>query len=219
MDLIQAFSEHVAARIAAARRPSARAGEPAQYMAQFEPKYRRFEQLANRLLAEVIQPRMEAVARFFPGSRVRPAEQEHRCTVWFGYSERVPATGKVEITVDGDSQLDHVVLQCELRIIPSFVKYDSHEKLSLPVDEVDEPRLAAWVEERLMAFLDTYLQLDRGDEDSTDVVATDPVCGMQVNVAGALQADHRGHTYYFCSGECRQRFLEAPTRYVRLDVE
>ena len=216
MDPLLQFSERVAARLAEARR--APVCEAAQYMAQFEPKYRQFEQLADRLLSEVVQPRLESVASFFPGARVRPAAPEHRCVAWFGFCQRFPATARIELTVEWDQQLDHVVLHFDLRIMPSFVKYDGHDKLPLENVE-DEQHAAAWVEERLMAFLDTYLQLDQGDDDSIDVLAFDPVCGMQVNAATAVQADHRGHTYFFCSEQCRQRFIEAPKRYVRLEVE
>jgi YHS domain-containing protein len=219
MDRLDDFSQRVAARLAEARHAGAPASEAARYMAQFEPKYRQFEQLANRLLTEVIQPRLQTVARFFPGARVRPAVQEHRCVAWFGFCQRFPATARVELTVDCDQRLDHVVLQFDLSITPSFLKYDAHDKLPLPLENVDERRAAAWVEERLLAFLDAYLQIDRGEDDSLEVLATDPVCGMQVNAATALQTDHRGHAYYFCSEQCRQRFIEAPKRYVRLEVE
>ena len=45
-------------------------------------------------------------------------------------------------------------------------------------------------------------------------VATDPVCGMEVEVAGARhQADVDGVTYYFCCANCRSRFLKAPQEY------
>lgn len=44
--------------------------------------------------------------------------------------------------------------------------------------------------------------------------ARDPVCGMTVAVDTARHhADHAGHTYYFCCGGCRERFLAAPDRY------
>ena len=37
--------------------------------------------------------------------------------------------------------------------------------------------------------------------------AIDPVCGMQVQTANAPAQPHRdGHTYWFCSDRCRDRF-------------
>jgi xanthine dehydrogenase accessory factor len=45
--------------------------------------------------------------------------------------------------------------------------------------------------------------------------ATDPVCGMAVEVeAAARSADHERQTYYFCSDGCRRRFLEDPPSFL-----
>ena len=41
--------------------------------------------------------------------------------------------------------------------------------------------------------------------------ATDPVCGMSVDPhAGKPQADHGGHTYFFCSNGCKAKFAADP---------
>lgn len=45
--------------------------------------------------------------------------------------------------------------------------------------------------------------------------AVDPVCHMDVAIAGAAHtAEFEGTTYYFCCGGCRRRFLEDPPRYL-----
>ncbi len=38
----------------------------------------------------------------------------------------------------------------------------------------------------------------------------DPICGMIVDEATALPADRDGTKFYFCSEECRQKFLAIP---------
>ncbi len=44
--------------------------------------------------------------------------------------------------------------------------------------------------------------------------ATDPVCGMVVDVAGATWREaHGGRTVFFCARGCRDRFREDPDRY------
>jgi Cu+-exporting ATPase len=44
---------------------------------------------------------------------------------------------------------------------------------------------------------------------------TDPVCGMQVDLATSLlTADHKGTTYHFCSTRCQERFIAEPARYL-----
>ena len=42
----------------------------------------------------------------------------------------------------------------------------------------------------------------------------DPVCGMQVTESSDFKADHQGHTYYFCSEHCQQKFQQKPGSYV-----
>ena len=36
--------------------------------------------------------------------------------------------------------------------------------------------------------------------------AIDPVCGMNINTAGARTTVHEGSVYYFCSQSCREKF-------------
>lgn len=43
--------------------------------------------------------------------------------------------------------------------------------------------------------------------------AVDPVCGMTIATQGARSAVHEGHIYYFCSGNCRDKFEAAPASY------
>ena len=39
------------------------------------------------------------------------------------------------------------------------------------------------------------------------IVAIDPICGMTVDEATAPHAEKEWRTYYFCSDQCRQKFL------------
>ncbi len=43
-------------------------------------------------------------------------------------------------------------------------------------------------------------------------MATDPVCGMQVDPQTGLHAQRDGQDFYFCSEHCRQKFLTEPTQ-------
>lgn len=44
----------------------------------------------------------------------------------------------------------------------------------------------------------------------TQAATKDPICGMTVDKATALQAQRDGETFHFCSDYCRQTFLSAP---------
>jgi YHS domain-containing protein len=46
-------------------------------------------------------------------------------------------------------------------------------------------------------------------------VAIDPVCGMEVVMAGAVNtAEYRGRTWYFCGKGCRLEFQDDPERFL-----
>jgi uncharacterized membrane protein YraQ (UPF0718 family) len=44
--------------------------------------------------------------------------------------------------------------------------------------------------------------------------ALDPVCGMNVEVEKAAQAEYGGETYYFCCSHCQQAFEGSPEEYL-----
>jgi len=47
---------------------------------------------------------------------------------------------------------------------------------------------------------------------------TDPVCGMQVETdTAAASAEYAGHTYYFCSSHCQEKFTHNPQQYLQAD--
>ncbi|MEO7066224.1 MAG: heavy metal translocating P-type ATPase [Rhodanobacter sp.] len=55
---------------------------------------------------------------------------------------------------------------------------------------------------------------DQGS-DETPQMATDPVCGMQVDPANSKhQSTHEGQVFHFCSGGCKAKFEAEPTRYL-----
>ncbi|HXM30949.1 MAG TPA: YHS domain-containing protein, partial [Xanthobacteraceae bacterium] len=51
-------------------------------------------------------------------------------------------------------------------------------------------------------------------------LATDPVCGMRLDPHTAKhRAEYEGRTYYFCSADCREKFLANPKRYLSAEPE
>jgi Cu+-exporting ATPase len=55
---------------------------------------------------------------------------------------------------------------------------------------------------------------DRFEQAEPEGLARDPVCGMTVDQARAEhRREHRGQTYWFCSGDCARKFDAAPDGY------
>jgi len=59
-----------------------------------------------------------------------------------------------------------------------------------------------------------------GDRRETGLLARDPVCGMDVEIARAAgSVDFEGRTYYFCTLQCKDDFERQPAMYVGSDKQ
>ncbi len=193
------------------------AEEAERYMAKFSGRRERFESLAASLMDTVIRPRVEVLVGHFTNASLGRDDTASRCTYWFGYCERFPASTKVEFVIEHDARYEKAVLRYHVHMMPVFIKLTEHDSLAVSIDSVDEGVVASWVEERLLEFLDDYLRIDRGDPDLHEEAATDPVCGMQIDrTAAAGSESYLGHPYYFCSDACQQQFAAEPKRFVQL---
>lgn len=64
----------------------------------------------------------------------------------------------------------------------------------------------------------TALSHDPHATNPDSAAATDPVCGMMVDPLTAKhRVAHAGHTFYFCSAGCRQKFIDNPSHYLSPD--
>jgi YHS domain-containing protein len=187
-----------------------------QQMAEAEARQQRYTALADRLMQEVIRPRMEKLKTLFDNARMSEARtSRHNCCCQFEHTARFPATANLEIGVTRDGEIKTVILQAQLEIIPVFFPVEGRDQLTMLLDEADEEKAADWVEAKVLHFVDTYLRLETSNHHQQENMVTDPVCGMRVNKAFApAQMTYRGQTYYFCIPECRTRFAENPERYL-----
>ncbi|MGD9722641.1 MAG: YHS domain-containing protein [Pirellulales bacterium] len=219
MDLEQ-FRREVQRRVTAANaEPKWSAEAAAQYMAGLEPRRKRFLEVARRLIADVIEPRMPVVAGQFVNAQADRNAHDDRSVWWFGFCERFPVTARLEISVGHNETIEQVQVRYELDLMPTFSKYDSHDRFAMPLDAVDDDISANWVEQKILDFLSTYLTVDRGRDDFEDESVTDPVCGMRIRRSAAVAScEFKGHPYFFCSPACRGRFDAAPEHYVTVRV-
>ncbi len=58
------------------------------------------------------------------------------------------------------------------------------------------------------------------EHDAVDARVKDPVCGMSVDPRTAKHRhSHGGQPYYFCSGRCREKFIDDPLKYLQPKTE
>jgi Cu(I)/Ag(I) efflux system membrane fusion protein len=67
-------------------------------------------------------------------------------------------------------------------------------------------------------LIDSESRMKAASQGIFGAVASDPVCGMQVDekraAAAGRRSEHEGAAYYFCADECKKQFDAEPAKYV-----
>jgi YHS domain-containing protein len=190
-----------------------------RHMQEFEQRHQQYAAIANRLMAQVIRPRMQKLAEHFKNATCPQANEEHahHCQCRLEHTDRFPATAQLELAVSHDGDYETVQVLYQLSILPTFFAFKGKDQLAFPQGAVDEAKVTAWVDDRLIEFVDAYLRLEVMDQYQRDNQAHDPVCGMWVNKATASASmRYKNQMYYFCLDECRQKFVADPEHYLAL---
>lgn len=218
MSELDDLDRQLSARIAAAEaKQSEHQDHIRQRMEEIERRQGQVSTIAQHLCSAIIQPRVERLAKLFENAGVLDAVQAGvgRCVCRFEHTERFPATVTLELFVCSDDKMTNALVCYKLEIRPVFIQFEGRDQLAIPVDAVDDARVALWVDQKLITFVDTYLRLLEVEQYQCENVVVDPVCGMRINKnTAASEVEHRGHTFYFCINECREKFLKEPERWI-----
>ena len=186
-------------------------------MAQIEKRHAQFFQLADSLMTDVVDSRMAKLASFFDNAKLseRSDTGKHRSVCQFDHSARYPASVKLTLSIARHADIENLLLVYDLEILPIFFKFEGHDQTGFSLNRPNPEQIAGWVDERIFAFVDTYLQLEQTDQYQKSSLVTDPVCCMRFrkNIASA-EIEHAGHTYFFCSHGCLEQFTADPRRYI-----
>jgi YHS domain-containing protein len=171
---------------------------------------------ADRLMESVVRPRVaEVKSRLDAVATAEQSGTRHGCCLRLAHTPRFPATARLEVAITRDGDARTLSVQYRLQILPAFFPFAGADDLAFPANQVDPERVATWLDDKLVDFVETYLRLEIEPDYQAEGRVIDPVCGMNVNRADApASAEHAGKTYYFCVRECRDRFLADPDRYV-----
>lgn len=131
---------------------------------EMDERLDRYTAVADWLMEKVIRPCMQQLAGCFAGVD-RPEDQQSRHSSFcrFPHTARFPATAALEMGVTRDGDARTVIVQYDLQILPIFHPINAHAHLDMPLDEVDQQRVAHWVEKQILTFVDSYLQLETAE--------------------------------------------------------
>jgi YHS domain-containing protein len=166
-----------------------------------------FAMFAGELFDTEIVPRVHLIAERFPKTEVEhgsTARGMHvRCR--FPRTDRYPASVLLSLGVLLDASQETGSLTYHLEIVPMLASVEQSAHVEFPLAKPDTAALIAWVDDRLVAFLHRYLELET--DAHYQLAVTDPVCGMHLTPGAACASivEH-AHTWYFCSDTCRTQF-------------
>lgn len=162
MPEINDLKERIDAQLAAA----ARRAELGRREAEREQQDRaarlaRFD-AAVELFCTIWRPRLELLRdRFAELVNVNPVIKPHAREATFSFaSDRY--TIELKFSAGPDNDVRNLILEYDLRIIPVLMKFESHSRLVQPLDRIDERAVEAWLDERILGFVGTYVAL-QGD--------------------------------------------------------
>jgi len=187
-----------------------------QLMEELVTRMTRCDVVADGLMKTIICPRMQRVQKCL--AALNPPQWDstrHTCTLRFKHTSQFPATATLELSITRDGQGKTVMVDYAASILPLFVRLNAKDQLSMPLDAIDEAKVATWIEERVLEFVDAYLSVETTHQYLAENDAADPVCGMWVNKTdAAAKIEYQDTTYFFCTAECGKRFAENPQHYL-----
>ena len=99
----------------------------------------------------------------------------------FNLDQRYAASVSLKMGVTLDQLVENVSITYNFRIIPILIQYEAQDSISFPLDCVNESRIGAFVEEKILQCVETYLRVQQEPHYQRDNMVVDPVCGMTIN--------------------------------------
>ena len=122
---------------------------------------------------------------------------------------------ELSFRVGHDGHFENAVLDFRLQILPILITFDSDDQLVIPIDQPSDDAIAAWIDDKLVGFTQTYFQVYFHDEYQKSNLELDPVMKVQFPKTYATgKKEFQKRTYYFYTKESLERFVEDPSEYV-----
>lgn len=180
----------------------------AQHSAEREARLKQFATTCEQL-QQVWKPRLEEFARQF-GEKIKvtpsitPAQRSARMDLLTDL-----ANVTLTLTVSTDAEVRKLVLEYDLLIIPMLMEYERHARMETPLDKPDTAALGAWIEDRLIACVKTYLSLQDNEFYLKRAMVEDPISKVRfLPDAAAEILEYKGSKLYFASPDTLRQFKE-----------
>ena len=106
-----------------------------------------------------------------------------------------------------DPDVRSILLEYNLEIVPILMKFDNHSTLGLQLENFDQQVAALWLEDRMVSFVRTFVQLNGNQHYLKDRMVEDPIAHVRMPksiVTDTVNSD--GDKYYFICADSRREF-------------
>jgi hypothetical protein len=162
---------------------------------------------AQARVVEIVKPRLEALARR-AGERVKvtPSVSQTRRSASFEFKSS-KALIVMTFSVAPDQQVKKAVVECDLKVVPVLWRFDSHSEYATPIDNVDAAGLTKWVDDRILAFVNLFIEIHENELFDKSQMVEDPVAKISFpKFAAGATLEHGGQTHYFIDGTSKGEF-------------
>lgn len=173
-----------------------------------EARLKQFESLCEEL-KQVWRPKLETFAsQFGDGIKVTP-----QITPTLREAKVVFQTDLANMTmtmsVAASPDIRNLILDYDLLIIPTFITYDRHARLEMPIDNIDRAALGQWIDDQLVACVRAYLAMQDNQHYQTWAMVQDPITKAKLfKQDAAVMFEHKGQKLYFESADTLRQYKE-----------
>jgi hypothetical protein len=173
-----------------------------------QEKLKEFEKAQAKVI-EIAKPRLEALSKR-AGDRVKvtPSVSQTRRAATFDFKSS-KALMVMTFSVSPDRDVERIVVEQDLKVVPVLWKFESHSEFSSPIGKLDESSLAKWLDDRIMAFVELFIEIHEGELYTSGESVEDPIAKVSFpKFAAGATVDHGGKTIYFIDEKSKAEYVK-----------
>jgi hypothetical protein len=167
-----------------------------------------YEKVQDRIV-EVVKPKLETLAKR-SGNRVHvtPSVSQYRRSAILEF--RSPkAYITLTFSVGPDRDVKNAVVSCDLRVVPVLWTFDPSAEITTPVSSPDLAAVGKWVDDRIVSFVELFIEINEGEIVAKAETVEDPVAKVKFPIfAAGASLDHGGKTLYFIDATTKAEYAK-----------
>lgn len=212
------IEERIDAELAAAEtRLSKVRDEAAADFENLAERYQRFVEITEKALTDPRAGYLQKLADRFDNAELTRSRTRVGLLgqLRFRYTTRFPASVTLSLALTHDATVRNVFVTYDVEILPIFINYERHDEISLPIDAFDYDQAFQWVDDKIVGFVRTYMELQFAEQYQKENLVTDPVVGVRFSKIHAYTEEtYQGTKYCFLTEDSHTLFMDSPERFV-----